>query len=107
MNERDRKAFEAWYESLACGIPLWCTTQPDIYTLHAGDLSRAFQAALAHERSKGYAKAIVEKDRALRNCRALAVRKLKGVGEPSWNDIIRFCDEAGINESILRDSDWV
>lgn len=41
----------------------------------------------------------VEMVRALRNCRALALRN-KGVGD--WAHILRFCQEAGIVNNPLR-----
>lgn len=41
---------------------------------------------------------------ALRNCLALARRQLRGEqGALPWHDIVRFCDEAGIKPTVLRD----
>lgn len=47
-------------------------------------------------------------ERALRNCLAMAVRmQRRGVCLPAepWEDIVRFCAEAGVVPNILREAD--
>lgn len=45
---------------------------------------------------------INSRTKALRNCSALAIRRNRKAEEQGWNEIIRFCEDAGVYGSILR-----
>jgi hypothetical protein len=60
--------------------------------------ARRILAALSGQPSQGWSER-----KALENCRLLAAREFHKTKDPLWEHILRFCKEAGVEGSLLRE----